>query len=741
VGRLGEDAVARSNREGRRGRYQARAAFSLAHGIDVSGLEQSERVLATSLMLCAFFEKRLQGEGGKPLTLLFGPFWETVESYDESFDTVDLEGQWCAPSSWGTRARDDGTGNALALLRYRVNRLSRLLSVCDCWGSNVGSHLALWLDSHMHLVVACESRRSGPTRGDSARCTDLRMCDWRFVPDDVIVALRLTLGGNGAVDNGRISKMAGLYARVLSNMSICKTLSNVLKPLKTHETIKMCVCAAVTRCILGITTNKASFETRKAVHKMLDVGLDDFYDMTVKAAAEHARPVVFMCLREHAMHCVGEDTSLSVFLQTVPKWKVYAANVTATMDSLRVGLNSLSTPLPNVPLIGLISTIADDRFVCFARNAKRVPGMVSREGSKCVNITEFCKTMKRARDRSRDEKAIATENFSDPSGVGAAGLTRFNEMRTGENFDWEYISMILKERGGSPSDWKAAEDAFVQIISVMKQGVASVRALFVAESLKSTSAPFSTGFSVAGDCMQLIRTAGSVRKYTLPHIYTNMQRAAITKRFSDTTCSERDRIARASHLIWCVGCGTIKNFVVGGGKKNENSHASHGYKRICHDGDDLKCDERRLYECCKRVPLKRMALLEDVDADASQPTQKVQSLKSYCVDVFGVAYVVTTCCGRIATFDSLRCTKTSALMCDRCIKAGDIAAQAGPMVRVCHFCEQPVLRKKGCFTGRFIDVNDKSTLLTFCKRHTRHFMKRENEPMILAEVMAAIPRR
>jgi len=43
--------------------------------------------------------------------------------------------------------------------------------------------------------------------------------------------------------------------------------------------------------------------------------------------------------------------------------------------------------------------------------------------------------------------------------------------------------------------------------------------------------------------------------------------------------------------------------------------------------------------------------------------------------------------------------------------------------------------------GRFIDVKDKSNLLTFCKRHTRHFMKRENEPMILAEVMAAIPRR
>jgi len=667
--------------------------------------------------------------------MLFGPFWETAESYTGDLDAIDIEGQWGAPSKWGRRARDDGTECALALLRYRVNRLSKLLSVCDCWAPNVGGHLALWLDSHMHLVVACESRRSGPRRSDSARCTTLDLCDWRFVPDDLIVALRLTLGSNGAVDSGRASKLAGLYARVLSNMSICKTLATVLNPLKSHETVKKCVCAAVTRCILGITTNKASFETRKAVHTMLNVGLDDFFDMTVEAAAAHARPVVFMCLREHAMHCVGEDSSLSVFLQTVPKWKVYAANVTATMDSLRVGLKSLPAPLPETPLIGLICTIADDRFACFARNAKRVPGMVSREGSKCVNITEFCKTMKRARDRSRDEKAIATENFSDPAGVGAAGLTQFNGMRAGESFDWQYISAMLRERGGALSNPKAAEEAFVHIISVMKQGVASVRALFVAESQKVEAAPFSTGFAVAGDCMQLVRTAGSVRSYTLPRVYTERQRSAIAKRFSDTTCTERERIARASHLIWCVGCGAIKNFVIGGGKKNENSQASHGYKRICHDGEDLKCDERRLYECCKRVPLKRIALLGEPKGAAPG------TMESYCVDIFGSAYVVTTCCGRIATFDNLRCTKTSALVCERCVKAGETAAQAGPMVRVCHFCEQPVVRKKGCFTGRFVDAEDKSQLLTFCKRHTRFFMKRENERMNLAEVMAAIPRR
>jgi len=149
----------------------------------------------------------------------------------------------------------------------------------------------------------------------------------------------------------------------------------------------------------------------------------------------------------------------------------------------------------------------------------------------------------------------------------------------------------------------------------------------------------------------------------------------------------------------------------------------------------LKCDERRLYECCKRVPLKRVALL--AETDGGEPG----AMESYCVDVFGTAYVVTMCCGRIATFDSLRCTKTSALMCERCVKASEIASLAGPMTRVCHFCEQPVVRKKGCFTGRFVNADDNSQLLTFCKRHTRYFMKRENEPMNLREVMEAIPRR
>ena len=695
-------------------------------------------------MLCAFFRKRLQGGEEKNqaanLELLFGPFWETAEAYSGNLDVLDIGGQWGITSEhWKRHACEDGTRCALALLYYRVNRLSSLLSVCDCWAPNVGSHLALWLDSHMHLVLACEERQSGPNRSDGARCTLLELCDWRYVPEDMIVALRLTLGGNGAVNNGRASKLAALYARVLSNMSICKTLPTVLKPLKSHEMVKTCVCAAITRCILGITTNKASFGTRKAVHAMLSNGINDFFDMTVQAAETHARPVVFMCLREHAMHCVAEDTSLSLFLQSVPKWKIYQANVTATMDSLRVALQSLPSALLSFPLIGMICTIADDRFACFARNAKRVPGMVSRESSKCVTVTEFCKTMKRARDRSRDEKAIATESFSNPVDVGAVGLKLFNSMLAGSAFEWQYISKLLREQGSTTLNPKAGVQAFTHIIDVMNQGVASVRALFEAETQKAVSLlPFSTSFVVAADCLQLVRIASSVRRYAMPVAYAEMQRSAIVRRFSDTMCYEDTMIKRASHLVWCVGCGAIKNFVIGAGKKNDHSQASHGYKRICHDGDELKCDEKRLYECCKKVPLKHIALLELVKG--SDP-ESAAVAKSCCVEIAGCAYVVTTCCGRIATIDSLRCTARFPLVCDRCVLAAETAAQAGSLVRFCHFCEQPVVRKKGCYTGRFFDSAKQSQLLTFCKRHTRYFMKRENEPMLLSEVMKAIPRR
>ena len=671
--------------------------------------------------MCAFFEKRLHGalphggaQGGPQLSiseLLFGPFWGTAERLGGSLGVLERsEGQWCPEAAWARRAQGDGTARALALLRFRVNRLSRLLSVCDCWASNVGSHLALWLDSHMHLVLACETRQSGPSRADSAGCAALELCDFRFIPDDLVMALRFALGGNGSVAGA--APVAALYARVMCNMSVCKTLAAVLRPLRSSTSVKKCVCSAVARCILGMTTNKASFHTRVAVHRMISAGLDDFFDMAVRAAEAHARPVVFMCLREHGMHCVSEDLSLSAFLRTVPKWNVYHANVVATMDSLRVGLKSDSQGKPTTQsgsYIEHICTVADDRFACFARNAKRVPGLVSRERSKIVPVGDLCKSIKRARDRARDEKAIATENFADPAGVGTRNLVKFTRMPAGENFAWNDIRQTLGTQ--------AAENAFVNIIAAMTQGPAGVKALLAAAH------PPSPSFAVAGDCLQLVRTASAVRSYKLPAAYTALQRKAVANRFSDTRCAEQEQIKRAAHILWCAGCGAVKNFVVGVGKKNENSHASHGYKRICHDGEELKCDERRLYECCKTVPIKRIALLSL--GAAADPADPADPATSCCVDIFGCAYVLTTCCGRIATLDSLCYTAQAPLVCARCAKAEQHAANAGPLTRICHFCTQAVVRKKGSFTGKFLDSSQRMQMLTFCKRHTRVWMRRE----------------
>jgi len=55
----------------------------------------------------------------------FRPLLGDGGSYAGDWDAIDIEGQWCSPAEWGQRARDDGTEFTLALLRYRVNRLSR----------------------------------------------------------------------------------------------------------------------------------------------------------------------------------------------------------------------------------------------------------------------------------------------------------------------------------------------------------------------------------------------------------------------------------------------------------------------------------------------------------------------------------------------------------------------------------------------------------------------------------------
>jgi len=56
----------------------------------------------------------------------------------------------------------------------------------------------------------------------------------------------------------------------------------------------------------------------------------------------------------------------------------------------------------------------------------------------------------------------------------------------------------------------------------------------------------------------------------------------------------------------------------------------------------------------------------------------------------------------------------------------------------CYYCDEAVVKEKGSFTGIFVDENGVDTQLTFCQRHSRKFLKRENEPMDLTEVICQI---
>ncbi|MFB1020535.1 MAG: hypothetical protein QMC37_09890, partial [Flavobacteriales bacterium] len=62
-------------------------------------------------------------------------------------------------------------------------------------------------------------------------------------------------------------------------------------------------------------------------------------------------------------------------------------------------------------------------------------------------------------------------------------------------------------------------------------------------------------------------------------------------------------------------------------------------------------------------------------------------------------------------------------------------------VVICHFCNEPVSRRKGSFTGKFVRKDSVVETVTFCKRHRRFFMTKENEPIDLESTMLEIPKR
>jgi hypothetical protein len=266
--------------------------------------------------------------------------------------------------------------------------------------------------------------------------------------------------------------------------------------------------------------------------------------------------------------------------------------------------------------------------------------------------------------------------------------------------------------------------AFAKILTTMRMGLTDVRQLIASPPPR---------FERAADCLELLRHSCASRRYRLPPTYARLQLAALQKRFKDTSCQVDEILRRGATLLCCTGCSTIKNFVVGAGKKDQNAHVSHGYKRVCHDGSHLLCDEKRVFRCCKTVPLKSYVFIEPHAADG--PVSNV-------LEIFGAAYTITTCCGHVVLLDKTHAVVGSPITCQRCTdEIVNVTKSSTIVFRCCHFCEQPVLRKKGSFTGIFTDGTDSLRQLTFCKRHARGFMKREHEPMDLGEVMREIPKR
>ena len=657
-------------------------------------------------MLCAFFHKRLADAN-----VVFSPFWPTVGSATEVVEN----GQWVLGPRVAARAALDGSKAALDLLVFRVNRLCQLLSLSDCWPCSIARHLAYWLDTHMHLVLACEKRESGPVRQTAQEGGTMYLYDWRYIPTEVTSALCLALGGGCATFEKGTSlfRLTSLFTRCVNNMSVNKTLASVFSANENDTIIKKTICCAVTRCLLGgFAGCRASFTVRHAVHSLAAKGVNDYFKVITRAVESQQRPTVLLCLREYAVLCVSQDLSLCTFLKASTKWALYANNVLATTDSLRTVLMS-HYPRADTPcLLWWLSTEDAPLFVHFCRHAKRVPGITSRTAAgRNISVSVATNTIRRYRDRRRAEKAIATESFFDPDGVGTRGLRFFRTIAPGAPLSAHYVREML----GSTE----AAAAFLSILAAMKRGAPHLRVMLTAPP------PL---FERAADCLELVRHSHDSRRYRLPAAYTALQLTALTTRFKDTSC-ERDEIVQRTVLICCTACSTIKNFVVGAPKKNQNADVSHGYKRVCHDGAHLLCDEKRLYRCCKRVPLKCNSFF---DGDGG----------SYVLELFGSAYTITTCCGHVALLDKTHTAVGSPITCQRCLDVRvDALKEVAVHVRCCCFCEVSVVRKKGSFTGIFTDENEKQVQKTFCKRHARAFMKRENEPMDLAEVMREIPKR
>lgn len=655
-------------------------------------------------MLCAFFNKRITGgDADATISGLFAPFWAESERYKALPNISRNRGkQWEIPGSWRSRAEEDGTLRALTLLDFRINRLLGLLFVSDCWESIIGLHLAYWLDTHMHLVIECERRKSGPTRGCTVHEDVLRLCDWRHERTMHLVAIREIF----CAERG-ISYLGDVYFRIVNNMALCKTRDNTtFMELATMSDSREAFREAFVRCVLGTGGNKADFSLRKSLHGALrDDGITLLDNIKV-FCVENECPIMFVAMREYIVDAIRKDLPLHLYAQTTPKWTQFSENTRNCAEMIRLLLREKSE---DGDLFTKKMVVSEDQNQSLLRLTRKVPGLFSRTKRQFMSLAQVCKILKRQRGKSKTRPPTVVEEHVNAEMVATEGTRLMRTLKLGEPLPFSFVVKNLRDSGDR------ACQIFVAIAEAAKLGTdaLSQKTSELVELDDSELRDKKDGFSVVHTCVELMRQCESSFEMRLPNKFAEKQRRAAERRFPRLRDSES--WTRASELVWCDGCKSVKNFIQTGNKPE--TRAPHGYKRVCRDENEIMCFEKKRHLCCRNVPLRTKKL---IDED-----------RSIMATLFGTTYVMTTCCGNMSVLEMASPSEDDPLCCQQCASL-KIAKTIGSVV-ACHYCGEIVKKKKGTYTGDFLTDDEKTQKLTFCKRHTRHFMKREREPLVLSE--------
>lgn len=641
------------------------------------------------------------------MAALFKPFWSESDRYVTLPVVPGNRGkQWEIPGSWTNRAETDGTLRALRLLDFRINRLLGLLFVSDCWDSAIGLHLAHWLDTHMHLVIECERRKSGPSRECTVHEEVLRVCDWRHERRAHVLAIReMFCAGKG------VNPLGEMYFKVVNNMALCKTqeknLTETAEGTEWRETLKQ----AFVRCVLGTGPNKADFSLRKSVHESLREDGSHLFDLVKKFSGES--PILFVAVREYIINSVRRDNPTLVYAEKTPKWTHFSENVRNCGEMIRLILRER---VGDGDLFHHKLVVSEAEKQSLLRMSRKVPGLFFRKKKEVMTLTQVCKVLKRQRGKCEKRPSTAVEEHLNAETTATEGTRLMRTLRLGQQLPCSFITTTLRRSGN------AACGSFVAIAEAVKKGADALSQK--ANELASAAFDSEDGFAVAQTCVEMMRQCESSFEMRLPEKFAERQKKAAERRFP---CLEKEEAwKRASELVWCDGCRCVKNFIRSGNKAEHR--LAHGYKRVCRSDTDIMCFEKKRFLCCRNVPLRTKRLVDEEG--------------STTVNLFGTTYVVTTCCGFMSKLESVGSFEEEPLCCGQCF-AEKNEKNVIEETRTCRYCGEIVIKTKGGYTGRFLvdEGEEKVETLSFCKRHTRAFMRKDREPLLLDECLKELSKR